>query len=395
MSDKEKIAKSDKPVERRKFQPGLDGVVATRSSISFVDGEAGILEYRGIDIRDLIVHSTFEETVFLLLYNHLPNRRELGQFKTLMSKTRVLPHMVREAITSFPVSMHPMVALQAGITLLAGDDFFADEIASQRHNIQRSVGIIAKVPSVLAAFDRHRNGEEPLPAVSKYTHAENFLFMMSGERPHPLEAEVFDKLLIMHAEHTMNASTFTCRVIGSTLSNPYSSIGGAVGALAGPLHGGANERVLRMLYSIGKPDNVERFVDEMLETGNKIMGIGHRIYKVKDPRADLIQAFIPQLLEIKNGSEWRTLYEVALRLEEVVNDRLGGKRLYPNVDFYSGIVLDMLGVPMDQFTTVFAMARVAGWCAHWVEQVNANRIFRPAQEYIGDHQRPYTPIDQR
>jgi citrate synthase len=385
-------AKNGAPSE---YRPGLEGVVASRSSISYVDGAAGVLEYRGINIRELVEHSTFEETVHLLLRNHLPNQRELAQFTTLMARQRVLPQSVRDAIHNFPVGMHPMVALQAGLALLAGEDYSTDEIGSQSNNIRRSVALISKVPSILAAFERCRNGEEPMPAVSKYSHAENFLFMMRGERPDELEAKIFDALLIMHADHSSNASTFTCRVIGSTLANLYSSVSGAVGALSGSLHGGANERVLRMLYSIGAPDNVERFVDEMTAAGNKIMGIGHRVYKVKDPRADLLQAMIPQLLDVKGGEEWRTLYKTALRLEEVVNAKLGQKKLYPNVDFYSGIVLEILGIPVDLFTTVFAMSRVAGWCAQWVEQVSANRIFRPKQEYIGDHQRPYVPLDRR
>ena len=202
-------------------------------------------------------------------------------------------------------------------------------------------------------------------------------------------------IFILHADHEQNCSTSTVRTVGSARANLFASCAAAVGALWGPLHGGANERVLRMLYSIGKPHNVDRFVDEMIETNNKIMGIGHRIYKVKDPRAQLMQEFIPRLLEIQNGEEWRSLYETALKLEEVFTERFAEKKLYPNVDFYSGIVLEMLGVPMDLFTCVFAMARTAGWCAHWVEQVSANRIFRPAQEYIGDHNRPYLPLDRR
>jgi len=389
------MSETQTAVKGIEYQAGLEGIVAARSSISFVNGEKGVLEYRGINIRDLAENSNFEETTYLLLHNHLPNQRELAQFTTLMAKQRVLPHSVREAIHEFPVGMHPMVALQAGITMLAGEDYFTDEIGSQRNNIRRSVALIAKVPAILAAFERNRNGEEPMPAISKYSHSENFLFMMTGERPHPLAVKIFDKLLIMHADHSMNASTFACRVIASTLGNLYSSVSGAVGALSGPLHGGANERVLRMLYSIGSPENVEKFVDEMISTGNKIMGIGHRIYKVKDPRAELLQAMIPQLLKIKGGEEWQMLYKTALKLEEVVTEKLSQKRLYPNVDFYSGIVLEILGIPVDLFTTVFAMSRVVGWCAHWVEQVTNNRIYRPSQEYIGDHNRLYISIEKR
>jgi citrate synthase len=392
MTEKELSARQPDPDE---YRPGLEGVVASRSSISFVDGLRGVLEYRGINIRDLVEHSSFEETVYLLLYNHLPSQRELAQFTTLMAKQRELPYAVREAIHNFPVTMHPMIALQAGITMMAADDYAFDDVANQIHNIRRAVSLIAKAPSILAAFERRRHGEEPLPAMSKFNHAENFLFMMNGERPHPEEARLLDKMLIMHADHSTNASTFTCRVIGSTLGNLYSSVSGAVGALSGPLHGGANERVLRMLFSIGSPENVEAFVDEMIATGNKIMGIGHRVYKVKDPRADLLQALIPRLLEVKGGVEIKNLFDTAVRLEEAAKVKLAYKNLYANVDFYSGIALEMMKVPMDLFTPVFAVSRIAGWCAHWVEQVSANRLFRPKQEYIGDHNRPYVPIEQR
>jgi len=377
------------------YRPGLEGVVATRSNISYVDGEQGLLEYRGIAVRELVEHSTFEETVYLLLYNHLPSVREMKHFNTLFSKQRMLPQSVRHAISTFPVGMHPMVALQSGISLLQGEDYYADDVSSQLHNIRRCISLIAKVTAIMAAFERARHSEEPMPAQSKYSHAANFLFMLTGEPPDELSTEIFDKLLIMHAEHTMNASTFACRVIASTKSSVYSSVSGAVGALAGPLHGGANERVLRMLFSIGHPDNVESFVADRLTTGAKIMGGGHRIYQVKEPRAIILQEYLEKLIAVRGGEEAQNLYATAKRLEEVVEAKLGTKKIYPNVDFYSGIVLDLLGVPMDLFTTVFALSRVAGWCAHWLEQVAANRLFRPKQEYTGDHQRPYTPIDRR
>ncbi len=377
------------------FKPGLEGVVLTRSTISYVDGKQGLLEYRGINISDLVQNSTFEETVYLLLRNHLPTHREFNQFNTLFAKQRHLPHSVRDAIQNFPVGMHPIIALQSGITMLAGEDFYSDDVSSPIHNLRRCISLIAKVPAMVAAFNRHRNGEEPLPCISKYTHAENFLFMLSGEPPDPKLARIFDKLLIMHAEHTMNASTFVSRIIGSTNGSLYSAVSGAVGALSGNLHGGANERVLRMLYSIGHPDNVESFVEEMLSTKTKIMGIGHRIYKVKDPRASITSSFLETFLEHEGGEEFRNLYNTALRLEEVVKEKLGSKNIYPNVDFYSGIVFENLKIPKDLFTTVFAIARVVGWAAHWVEQVSANRLYRPLLQYIGDHDRPYVDIDKR
>jgi 2-methylcitrate synthase len=376
-------------------RPGLEKVVAVRSTISCVDGNKGILEYRGINIADLVRYSSFEETIFLLLYNHLPNEREMMQFNTLIAKQRGLPASVRDAISNYPVGMHPINALQSAIILLSGEDFYADDVSSPQHNIRRCISLIAKAPTIIAAFERARHGEQPMPAVTKYTMAENFIFMLTGEPCPPEIGRFFDKLLILHAEHTMNASTFAARVIGSTHGSVYSAISGAVGALSGPLHGGANERVLRMLYSIGHPDNVDKFLDEMITTKTKIMGIGHRVYNVKDPRAVLIQDFMKNLLEIVPGEGRKNLYQTALKLEEKAKERLSHKGLHPNVDFYSGIVLDALRVPGDLFTPVFAISRVAGWCAHWLEQIGANRLFRPLQEYIGDHKRHYIPIEDR
>ena len=382
---------SPRPTLEVIHRPGLEKVVAVRSTISCVDGDKGILEYRGINIADLVRYSTFEETVFLLLYNHLPNEREMMQFNTLMAKQRILPTSVRDAISNYPVGMHPINAMQSAIILLSGDDFYADDVSSPHHNIRRCISLIAKAPAIIAAFERARHGEQPMPAVTKYTLAENFIFMLTGEPCPPEIGRFFDKMLILHAEHTMNASTFAARVIGSTHGSVYSAISGAVGALRDPLHGGANERVLRMLYSIGHPDNVDKFLDEMLTTKTKIMGIGHRVYNVKDPRAVLIQDFMKNLLEIVPGEGRKNLYQTALMLDEKAKER----GLHPNVDFYSGIVLDALGVPGDLFTPVFAIARVAGWCAHWLEQIGANRLFRPLQEYIGDHNRHYIPIEDR
>jgi citrate synthase len=291
--------------------------------------------------------------------------------------------------------MHPMLAVQSGIALLQGDDYYADDISSPQHNLRRAISLIAKMPTLIAAYERYRHGEEPLPPVSKYSHAENFLFMLTGEPPHPFAAKVFDRFLILHAEQTMNASTFVARAIASSNASIYSSISGAVGSLSGTLHGGANERVLRMLYSIGHPDNVAKFVEEQLNSKNKIMGLGHRVYKVKDPRASILEKYIPDLIEQISGEEVKTLYQIAKHLEEVAAQKLGARNIHPNVDFYSGILLEALGIPVDLFTTIFAMSRVAGWCAHWLEQVGTNRLFRPTQEYIGDHKRAYVPIEKR
>ncbi|MHC4661893.1 MAG: citrate/2-methylcitrate synthase, partial [Planctomycetota bacterium] len=231
------------------YRPGLEGVQACRSAICYVDGQAGKLEYRGIDVKDLAEYSSFEETIYLLLYNHFPVERELNQLKILSQKLRYLPAPVRNPIEGFPAGIHPLIAIQALIALLQGDDYYADDISNPHHNLRRAVSLISKTSTMVAAIERHRHGEQPLPPVSKYSHAENFLFMLTGEPPHELAVKAMDLLLILHAEHGMNNSTFTTRVIGSTNASIYSSISGAIGALSGFLHGGANERVVRMLYS--------------------------------------------------------------------------------------------------------------------------------------------------
>ncbi len=396
--NKKGISNKTKPGKGKlqtEYRPGMEGLIAARSSICFIDGQKGILEYRGINISDLVEHSTFEETAFLLLHGHLPNLRELRQYKTLMSKQRHLPRSILNAIANLPVGMHPMLALQSSIALLQGEDFYADDVVFLKHNLMRATSLIAKVPTIIAASDRHRNNEEPMPPVSKYTHAENFLFMLSGDPPKKRLARVFDKCLILHAEHTINPSTLTNRMIASTNASVYSAVSGAVGSLSGPLHGGANEHVLLMLESIGDPKNVKTYLREQLESKGKIPGFGHRIYKTMDPRAILLKKELANILKKKGGAEDKILFQTALKLEEVAKKELGNKDIWPNVDFYSGILFKILGIPLSLFTTVFAMARVAGWTAHWIEQVGHNRVYRPIQEYIGDHNRRYIPREER
>lgn len=377
------------------YRPGMEGQVAARSAVSYIDGIKGKLEYRGIDIGDLMNKSSYEETVFLLLYGDLPNSREFKRGRMLMSKQRNLPKSVMNAIYNFPVGLDPMQALQSAIPLLQGEDFYADDVDFQKHNLLRATSLIAKVPTIVAAFDRYRNDEEPMPPVSKYSHAENFLFMLHGVPPKKRMAVLLDKCLIAHAEHTINASTFTNRVIGSTTSSIYSSISGAVGALYGPLHGRANMNTLLMLEQIGSPENVEQYLDEALAAGKKISGLGHRVYKTKDPRAVLLEQEIADAIRSHGGKKDKVLFKTARRLEQVAAEKLGKKGVYPNVDFYSGILMNMLKIPHSLFTPVFAISRVAGWCAHWIEQVGQNRIYRPIQQYIGDHGREYVPIEQR
>ena len=394
-AESERAPSPGEPRSRECLAPGLEGVKVCRSSICSVDGEQGILEYRGIRIEELARHSTFEETTYLLLHNHLPSEREFAQFCMLMDRLRHLPPLIREGISAFPAGMSPMMAMQAAVPLLQGDDYYADDTSNPQHNLRRAITLIARMVTLVAAFERRRHNEEPIPPTSRYSHAGNFLYMLTGEPPDPEAIELFDRILVLHAEHGMNNSTFSARVIGSTDASIYSAVSGAIGALSGKLHGGANVRVIRMLYSIGSPDNVESFVEERMATKGRFMGIGHRIYRVKDPRASILQELIPTYIEHRCGEEVKCLYATALRLEEVLCQRLGEKKLFPNVDFYSGIALEARRIPSDLFTVVFAVSRIAGWCAHWLEQIGANRLFRPSQEYIGDHNRRYVPIEKR
>jgi citrate synthase len=388
-------ANQDKAMLCDEYRPGMEGLIAARSSICYIDGYKGIVEYRGINISELVENSSFEETTYLLLYGQLPNLREFRQFKTLMSKQRYLPRSVLDAIAGFPVGMHPIHALQSSISLLQGEDFYADDVGFFKHNIMRSISLVSKVPTIIAAFDRHRNNEEPIPPISKYTHAENFLFMLTGEPPKKKLSQVFDKCLILHAEHTLNPSTLATRVIASTNASIYSAVSGAVGSLSGPLHGGANEQVLLTLQSIGSPENVDTYLREHLDSGAKIPGFGHRVYRTKDPRAILLQKELEKILSKGRGAEDQILARIASKLEEAAKAELGPKGIYPNVDYYSGMLFKILGIPLDLFIAVFAMARVTGWTSHWMEQITHNRVFRPTQDYIGDHKRPYIPIKER
>jgi citrate synthase len=373
----------------------MEGQVAARSSIGFVDGKRGILEYRGINIKDLVNNSNFEETVFLLMRGDLPNSREFKKYKTLMSKQRNIPRSVMKAILNFPVGLDPMQALQSAIPLLQGEDFYADDVEFRKYNLLRATSLISKIPTIIAAFDRYRNDEEPVPPKSKYTHAENFLYMLHNKKPKKKLALLLDKCLIVHAEHTINASTFTGRVIGSTTASIYSSISGAVGALYGPLHGRANRDALLNLESIGDPENVETYFEEAMVSKSKIPGLGHRVYDTKDPRAILLEKEISDVINTHGGKKDKKLFKTARKLEKVATARLSAKGVYPNVDFYSGILLNILNIPQSIYTPVFAMSRVSGWSAHWIEQVSQNRIYRPIQQYIGDHNRKYIPLEQR
>ncbi|WJW75132.1 citrate synthase [Thiohalobacter sp. IOR34] len=382
------------------YLPGLEGVPATKSNISDLDGKRGVLTYRGYRIKDLAEYSSFEETAMLLLDGRLPTREELAEFDRQIRSNRRVKYNIREIMKYLPATGHPMEMLQASIASLAmfypGDECLTGsevcEDLDYVHNM--SVKILARMATLVAMWQHIRNGYDPIEPRDDLTYAENLLYMFNGRDPDPLLARIMDACLILHAEHTINASTFAALVAGSTLASPYLVIAAAVGTLAGPLHGGANQRVVEMLREIGSPDRAEAWLEDKLAKKAKIWGMGHREYKVKDPRATILQNMMLELMR-ERGGEMGPLFETALKLEELCEARLGPKGVYPNVDFYSGILYSAMGIPEDQFTSIFAVARCAGWLAHWREQLKDNRIFRPTQVYTGESERDYIPIGQR
>ncbi|MDB9474172.1 citrate synthase [Dolichospermum circinale] len=373
------------------YKPGLEGIPAAQSSISHVDGQKGILEYRGIRIEELAEKSTFLETAYLLIWGELPTKEELKAFEHEVLFHRRIKYRIRDMMKCFPESGHPMDALQASAAAL-GLFYSRRDLHNPVYIRNSAVRLIATIPTMVAAFQLMREGNDPVKPRDDLDYAANFLYMLNEKEPDPLAAKIFDVCLILHVEHTMNASTFSARVTASTLTDPYAVVASAVGTLGGPLHGGANEEVIQMLESIGSVKNVVPYVDDLLRRKAKIMGFGHRVYKVKDPRATILQSLAEQLFEKFGYDEY---YEIAVEMERVVSERLGDRGIYPNVDFYSGLVYRKMGIPTDLFTPVFAIARVAGWLAHWKEQLVENRIFRPTQVYNGRHEVAYTPIDQR
>ncbi|MCP6759246.1 MAG: citrate synthase [Fischerella sp. CENA71] len=373
------------------YRPGLEGIPAAQSSISFVDGQKGLLEYRGIRIEELAEKSTFLETAYLLIWGELPTAEELAAFEDEVRHHRRIKYRIRDMMKSFPESGHPMDALQASAAAL-GLFYSRRDLDNPVYIRDAVVRLLATIPTMIAAFQLMRKGNDPVRPKDSLDYAANFLYMLNEKEPDPLAARIFDVCLILHAEHTMNASTFSARVTASTLTDPYAVVASAVGTLGGPLHGGANEEVIQMLEEIGSVDNVRSYIEDRLQRKAKIMGFGHRVYKVKDPRATILQNLAEKLFA-KFGND--KFYDIAQEMERVVEEKLGNKGIYPNVDFYSGLVYRKLGIPTDLFTPIFAIARVAGWLAHWKEQLAENRIFRPTQVYNGLHDIPYMPIEKR
>lgn len=373
------------------YVKGLEGIVAAQTEMSFIDGQKGILEYVGIPIGELSTKSTFEETVFLLLNKRLPKREELATFSTELSKRYALPEEIAAEIRRLPKTAEPMHMLRTMVSSLAmyDNDPNANSVEAAK---EKSINILGYAPSIVAAFDRYRRGLDLIAPEPGMSFAENFLYMLNGERPTETMARSFDICMILHADHGLNNSTFSARSIISTLSDVYSAITGAIGSLRGPLHGGANEGVMKMLGEIKSLDDVESFVMGRLERKEKIMGFGHRVYKTKDPRANALQALAKQLAKDTGNTD---LYEKSHRIEEIMEREVGSKGIYPNVDFYSATTYHCIGLKLDLFTPMFALSRLGGWSGHIIEQLSDNRLYRPTAEYIGPHNVAYIPMDQR
>ena len=373
------------------LRPGLEGVPVTHSAICDIDGIKGELRYRGYPIAELASQSSFLETTYLLIWGDLPSPQQLRDFEREVQMHRRVSFRVRDMMKCFPASGHPMDALQSSAASL-GLFYSRRATDNPKYIYDAVVRLIAKIPTMVAAFQLIRKGQDPIQPRDDLPYSANFLYMLTEREPDPLSARIFDKCLILHAEHSLNASTFSARVTASTLTDPYAVIASAVGTLAGPLHGGANEDVIKMLEEIGSPDKASDYLNKSIASKAKIMGFGHREYKVKDPRASILQGLAEELFARFGKDE---MYDVAQALEHSAQSRLGAKGIYPNVDFYSGLVYRKLGIPRDLFTPVFAISRVSGWLAHWREQLGANRIFRPSQIYTGVKSRQWKQADDR
>ncbi|WP_042459632.1 citrate synthase [Neobacillus dielmonensis] len=366
---------------------GLEGVVATTSSISSIIDDT--LTYVGYNIDDLAENASFEEIIYLLWHLKLPNVEELAELKKQLSENAELPQEVINHFKTYPIQkVHPMAALRSAVSLLGLYDDEAD-IMEEDANYRKAIRLQAKMPSIVAAFARVRKGLEPIAPKKDLSFAANFLYMLTGNDPEPIAVEAIDKALVLHADHELNASTFTARVCVATLSDVYSGITSAIGALKGPLHGGANEAVMKMLKEIGTLENVEPYIRGKLANKEKIMGFGHRVYRNGDPRAKHLKLMSQKLTELTGEPHW---YDMSVKIESIVT---GEKKLPPNVDFYSASVYHSLGIDHDLMTPIFAVSRVSGWLAHILEQYANNRLIRPRAEYTGPGMQKYVPIEQR
>jgi len=380
---------------------GLRDIPIADTKISLIDGEKGKLIYRGFDVLDLTKNSNFEECCFLLLHDHLPNKTEFDEFCTKLKEARTIPEQMQKNMRNWRKNAHPMDVLQAFVAALAG---YYDEKGSEKEiSQQRAINLISKVPTIIASWDRVRNGKEPIQPDSELSHASNFLYMLTGNKPDKEMERVFDVCLILHADHTFNASTFAAREVASTRAHMYSAVSAAVGALSGELHGGANFEVMKMLLDIKNEENVENWVKSKIESGDRIMGMGHAVYKTVDPRSMVLKELSKKLSE-KMELPW---FNITKKVEDVTAEIMKNRKerdIFPNVDLYSASVYYMLNIPMDLNTPIFAISRVSGWAAHVIEEKFAEAapkpmLYRPKATYVGKYEGPqgctYIPIQER
>lgn len=366
---------------------GLEGVVATQSAISSIIDDT--LTYVGYDIDDLANNASFEEVIYLLWHQRLPKADELTELKQQLADNMSVPQAVLDHFKTYEIKkVHPMAALRTAVSMLGLFDEEA-EVMNPEANYRKAIRIQAKIATLVTAFARVRSGQEPVAPKNDLSFAANFLYMLSGNVPADIEEEAFNKALVLHADHELNASTFTARVAVATLSDVYSGVTAAIGALKGPLHGGANEQVMKMLTEIGSVENVEPYINEKLANKEKIMGFGHRVYRKGDPRAKHLREMSQKLTKIRGEEKW---YEMSIKIDEIVS---GQKNLPPNVDFYSASVYHSLNIEHDLFTPIFAVSRTSGWLAHILEQYSNNRLIRPRAEYIGPGMQKYVPVNER
>jgi citrate synthase len=373
------------------FDRGLANTIAGESAMSWIDGQNGVLEYVGIDIDDLARNSNFEEVVYLLWKKRLPTHNELDVFQDRIRDEYDLPDPMWEMIKHIPKYATPMAALRTLQSALGMFDPEADT-RSPEHAERKAISLLARAPAIVAGYDRHRKGLPFLRPDPRMTIAQSFLYMMLGEKPSQLMTHALDVVFILHADHGLNASTFGSMVTISTLSDMYSAITAAIGTLKGPLHGGANVGVMKMLEEIGSADNVEPYILDRLQRKEKVMGFGHRVYKAYDPRAKYLKEFTRPLAEETGNTRF---FDIAVKIEEIMEREVGSRGIYPNVDFYSAITFSCLGIDKDYFTPIFAMSRIAGWAGHCIEQLADNKLIRPRAHYTGPHGVGYVPIDKR
>ena len=367
---------------------GLRGVVAAHTAIGDVNGEEGILIYQGYNIHDLAEHSTFEEVIFLLWNGRLPKSDELEEIRTRLRRNYEIPAEVTAMMKQFPKTADPMDVLRTAVSSL---DFYDPNGhgTDREHAVKAAVRLTGQIGTISAAWDRIRNGKEPITPDKDLSIAENFLYMLRGEKPDAHEARMFDVCLILHADHELNASTFTTRVVAGTLAGMYGAVTAGIAALAGPLHGGANTNVMKMLIEIGDLDKVDAWVDKALAEKRKIMGIGHAVYKTEDPRATWLRRYSKEMAEKTGVTKW---YEMSQRIEQIMHEKKG---MFPNVDFYSASTYYLMGIPLDLYTPIFAVSRISGWTGHILEQYGNNKLIRPRAEYIGKRDQKYVPISER